>query len=43
MTDFIEPQKKFNVENSELDINSVPFKEVEQPGPGSLLEQAKGF
>jgi NADH-quinone oxidoreductase subunit I len=43
MTDFIEPQKKFNVENSALDINSVPFKEVEQPGPGSLLEQAKGF
>ena len=43
MTDFIEPQKKFNVENSELDINSVPFNQVEQPGPVSLVEQAKGF
>jgi len=43
MTDFIEPQKKFELENSGLDINSVPFEEVKQPGPGSLLEQAKGF
>ena len=38
MTDFIEPHNK-----SELDINSVPFDEVKQPGPASLLDQAKGF
>jgi NADH-quinone oxidoreductase subunit I len=38
MTDFIEPRK-----NSELGINAVPFVEVDQPGPASLLDQAKGF
>ena len=43
MTDFNE---KINVEkknSGQADINSVPFVEVEQPGPASLAEQAKGF
>ena len=37
MSDVIEPKK------SELDINSVSFTEVDQPGPASLATQAKGF
>lgn len=38
MTEFIEPHKK-----SELDISSIPFVEVDQPGPANLGSQAKGF
>ena len=38
MSDFIE--KKIS---GQADINSVPFTEVEQPGPASLAQQAKGF
>jgi len=43
MTDFNE---KIDVEKKsfgQADINSVPFTEVEQPGPASLVQQAKGF
>jgi NADH-quinone oxidoreductase subunit I len=43
MTDFNE---NFNVEkkkSGQADINSVPFTEVDQPGPASLVQQAKGF
>jgi NADH-quinone oxidoreductase subunit I len=29
--------------SGQADINSVPFTEVQQPGPASLAEQAKGF
>ena len=48
MTDF---NLNVNSENTNIekkasgqaDINSVPFTEVEQPGPASLAQQAKGF
>ena len=42
MTDFIEKNNS-DIEKSSLDINSVPYVEVEQPGPASLGKQAKGF
>ena len=29
--------------SGQADINSVPFTEVQQPGPASLAQQAKGF
>jgi NADH-quinone oxidoreductase subunit I len=43
MSDFIEPRNNSDIEKSGLDINSVPFVEVDQPGPASLGKQAKGF
>jgi NADH-quinone oxidoreductase subunit I len=39
-TDKVEIEKK---SSGQADINSVPFTEVQQPGPASLAEQAKGF
>ncbi|MEJ6761372.1 MAG: NADH-quinone oxidoreductase subunit NuoI [Candidatus Planktophila sp.] len=38
MADFIEKKVA-----AQTDINSVPFTEVNQPGPASLASQAKGF
>jgi len=38
MSDFIEKKN-----SDQADINSVPFSEVEQPGPAPLAQQAKGF
>ena len=38
MSDFIEKKS-----SGQADINSVPFSEVEQPGPAPLAQQAKGF
>jgi NADH-quinone oxidoreductase subunit I len=43
MTDFNEHQHLEKKSSGQADINSVPFNEVEQPGPSSLFEQAKGF
>jgi NADH-quinone oxidoreductase subunit I len=47
MTDFNEIRdENLNLEkkaSGQADINSVPFTEVEQPGPASLAQQAKGF
>jgi NADH-quinone oxidoreductase subunit I len=40
MSDSLEPQK---LEVAHSDINSVEFKEVNQPGPASLIQQSKGF
>jgi hypothetical protein len=42
MTDVIEPRNNSDIEKSGLDINTVPFVEVDQPGPASLGKQAKG-
>lgn len=43
MTDFNESAKIEKKSSGQADINSVPFTEVEQPGPASLAQQAKGF
>ena len=43
MTDFNESAKIEKKGSGQADINSVPFTEVEQPGPASLVQQAKGF
>ena len=43
MTDFNENIDLEKKNSGQADINSVPFTEVEQPGPASLAEQAKGF
>ena len=43
MTDFNENVDIENKASGQADINSVPFTEVEQPGPASLAQQAKGF
>jgi NADH-quinone oxidoreductase subunit I len=43
MTDFNENLNIQNRNSGQADINSVPFTEVEQPGPASLAQQAKGF
>ena len=45
MSDSLEPQ---NVESQKLEvahstINSVEYREVDQPGPASLSQQSKGF
>ena len=43
MSDFNEQQNLERKPSGEIDINSVPFTEVNQPGPASLAQQAKGF
>ena len=43
MTDFNENMDIEKKNSGQADINSVPFTEVEQPGPASLAQQAKGF
>jgi NADH-quinone oxidoreductase subunit I len=43
MTDFNESANIEKKISGQADINSVPFTEVEQPGPASLAQQAKGF
>ena len=43
MTDFNENLHIEKKASGQADINSVPFTEVEQPGPASLAQQAKGF
>jgi len=43
MTDFNEKIDVEKKSSGQADINSVPFTEVEQPGPASLVQQAKGF
>ena len=43
MTDFNENSKLEKKSSGQADINSVPFTEVEQPGPAPLGKQAKGF
>ena len=43
MTDFNENANIEKKASGQADINSVPFTEVEQPGPASLAQQAKGF
>jgi NADH-quinone oxidoreductase subunit I len=43
MTDFNESTNIEKKNSGQADINSVPFTEVEQPGPASLAQQAKGF
>ena len=43
MTDFNENPNIEKRNSGQADINSVPFTEVEQPGPASLAQQAKGF
>lgn len=43
MTDFNEKVDLEKKLSGQVEINSVPFTEVEQPGPASLAEQAKGF
>ena len=43
MTDFNENVDIEKKASGQADINSVPFTEVEQPGPASLAQQAKGF
>ena len=43
MTDFNENVDSEKKASGQADINSVPFTEVEQPGPASLAQQAKGF
>jgi NADH-quinone oxidoreductase subunit I len=43
MTDFNENVNIEKKASGQADINSVPFTEVEQPGPASLAQQAKGF
>jgi NADH-quinone oxidoreductase subunit I len=43
MTDFNENLNIEKKASGQADINSVPFTEVEQPGPATLAQQAKGF
>ena len=43
MTDFNENVNIEKKASGQADINSVPFTEVEQTGPASLAQQAKGF
>jgi NADH-quinone oxidoreductase subunit I len=43
MTDFNEKMDVEKRNSGQADINSVPFTEVEQPGPAPLAQQAKGF
>ncbi|CAN1524621.1 NuoI Formate hydrogenlyase subunit 6/NADH,ubiquinone oxidoreductase 23 kD subunit (chain I) [Candidatus Nanopelagicaceae bacterium] len=43
MTDFNESANIEKKISGQADINSVPFTEVEQPGPASLAQQAEGF
>jgi len=43
MTDFNENLHIEKKASGQADINSVPFTEVEQPGPATLAQQAKGF
>jgi len=43
MSDFNEKMDVEKRNSGQADINSVPFTEVEQPGPASLAQQAKGF
>ena len=43
MTDFNENLNVEKKSSGQADINSVPFTEVEQPGPAPLGSQAKGF
>ena len=43
MTDFNEGTNIEKKASGQADINSVPFTEVQQPGPASLAQQAKGF
>ena len=43
MTDFNEKMDVEKRNSGQADINSVPFIEVEQPGPAPLAQQAKGF
>ena len=43
MTDFNENLNVEKKSSGQADINSVPFTEVEQPGPATLAQQAKGF
>jgi len=43
MSDFNEQRDVEKKLSGEIDINSVPFTEVNQPGPASLAQQAKGF
>ena len=43
MTDFNENLHIEKKASGLADINSVPFTEVEQPGPAPLAQQAKGF
>ena len=43
MTDFNENVNIEKKASGQANINSVPFTEVEQPGPASLAQQAKGF
>ena len=40
VSDNLNVEKK---KSGQADINSVPFTEVQQPGPASLAQQAKGF
>jgi NADH-quinone oxidoreductase subunit I len=43
MSEFNEQRDLERKTSGEIDINSVPFTEVNQPGPASLAQQAKGF
>ena len=43
MTDFNANSNLEKKASGQADINSVPFTEVEQPGPAPLAQQAKGF
>jgi NADH-quinone oxidoreductase subunit I len=43
MTDFNNNANLEKKSSGQADINSVPFTEVEQPGPAPLAQQAKGF
>jgi NADH-quinone oxidoreductase subunit I len=43
MTDFNESANIEKKASGQADINLVPFTEVQQPGPASLAQQAKGF
>ncbi len=43
MSDFNEKVEIEKKTLGDVDINSVPFTEVEQSGPASLAQQAKGF
>lgn len=43
MSDFNENSQVEKRNSGEIDINSVAYTEVDQPGPSSLAQQAKGF
>lgn len=43
MSDFSDNLSVEKKKSGQADINSVPFTEVQQPGPASLAQQAKGF